>query len=120
MSDNEPGGSIGQRVLASTLWLAAWRWTARLMGVVSIVILARLLLPEDFGIVATGMVVVAFFDILIDLGTDRYLIRLSDPRREDYDTAWTLRLFVTVWPLRWATGGNTDLTEPARWPVRRQ
>jgi O-antigen/teichoic acid export membrane protein len=96
MSDDQRGGSIGQRVLASTLWLAAWRWTARLMGIVSIVILARLLLPEDFGIVATGMVVVAFFDILIDLGTDRYLIRLSEPDREDYDTAWTLRLAVTA------------------------
>jgi len=96
LSDGQSGDSIGQRVLTGTLWLATWRWTARLMGVVSIVILARLLLPEDFGIVATGMVVVAFFDVLIDLGTDRYLIRLSDPSRKDYDTAWTLRLSVVV------------------------
>lgn len=103
VSDDPRGGSIGQRVLTSTLWLAAWRWAARLMGIVSIVILARILLPEDFGVVATGMVVVAFFDILIDLGTDRYLIRLSKPDRQDYDTAWTLRLMVvagasaTIW-----------------------
>jgi lipopolysaccharide exporter len=94
MSDDQQSDSIGQRVLAGTLWLAVWQWTARLMGIVSIIILARLLLPEDFGIVATGMLVVAFFNILVNIGTDRYLIRLSQPDREDYDTAWTLRLAV--------------------------
>jgi O-antigen/teichoic acid export membrane protein len=94
MNTNGKNYSLGERVLTGTLWMGAWRWTARLIGFVSTVILARLLLPEDFGIVATGMLVVAFFDILIDLGTDRYLIRLPDPRREDWDTAWTLRLLL--------------------------
>ena len=92
MSNHEP--SVGERIISSTLWVGAWRWTARLIGFVSIIILARLLLPADFGIVATGMVVVAFFDILTDLGTDRYLIRLTEPGRADYDSAWTLRLIV--------------------------
>ena len=86
--------SVGERVLTSTLWVGSWRWTARLIGLATTIILARLLLPDDFGVVATGGLVVAFFDILIDLGTDNYLIRLSDPTREDYDTAWTLRLSV--------------------------
>jgi O-antigen/teichoic acid export membrane protein len=94
MSNNGQDYSLGERVLTGTLWMGAWRWTARLIGFVSTVILARLLLPEDFGIVATGMLAVAFFDVLIDLGADRYLIRLSDPQREDWDTAWTLRLLL--------------------------
>lgn len=94
MNNNGQDYSLGERVLTGTLWMGVWRWTARLIGFVSTVILARLLLPEDFGIVATGMLVVAFFDILIDVGTDRYLIRLSDPQREDWDTAWTLRLLL--------------------------
>lgn len=94
MTDNNKDYSLGERVLTGTLWMGAWRWTARLIGFISTVILARLLLPEDFGIIATGMLVVAFFDILVDLGTDKYLIRLSEPDRADYDTAWTLRLLV--------------------------
>jgi len=86
--------SIGEQVVSSTLWLGSWRWTARLIGFATTIVLARLLLPDDFGLVATGAIVVTFFDILIDLGTDSYLIRLDDPDHDDYDTAWTLRLIV--------------------------
>ena len=86
--------SVGEQVVSSTLWLGSWRWTERLIGLLSVVILARLLLPEDFGIVATATIVVTFFTFLLDLGTDKYLIRHENPRREDYDTAWTLRLLM--------------------------
>lgn len=86
--------SIGEQVLVGTLWIGGWRWMARVIGFVSIIIIARLLLPEDFGIVASALLVVTFFDIMIELGTDNYLIRLESPSRRDYDTAWTLRLLV--------------------------
>ena len=86
--------SVGEQVVSSTLWMGSWRWTARLIGFFTTIILARLLLPEDFGIVATGSIIVGFFTIMVDLGTDSYLIRLEKPERDDYDTAWTLRLMV--------------------------
>lgn len=86
--------SIGEQVISSTLWLGSWQWTERLIGIATIIILARLLLPEDFGIVATCIIVVEFFTVLLDVGTDRYLIRQENPQREDYDTAWTLRLLM--------------------------
>src|SRR3989344_4948504 len=74
--------------------MGGWRWTERLLGFVNIVVLARLLMPTDIGIVATALVVIALFDILIELGTDRYLIRLPEADHADYDTAWTLRFMV--------------------------
>ena len=86
--------SVGEQVVTSTLWMGSWRWSARLIGFVTTIILARLLLPEDFGIVAAGAIIVGFFTIMIDLGTDSYLIRHEDPGRDDYDTAWTLRFIV--------------------------
>jgi lipopolysaccharide exporter len=86
--------SVGEQVVSSILWLGSWRWTARLIGFATTVILARLLLPEDFGIVATGAIIVGFFTIIIELGTDNYLIRMDAPKRDDYDTAWTLRFLV--------------------------
>ena len=86
--------SIGEQVVSSSLWMGSWRWSARLIGLVTTIILARLLLPEDFGIVATSGIIVAFFAMMIDLGTDSYLIRHQAPDRDDYDTGWTLRLIV--------------------------
>ena len=94
MSAERKPPSVGEQVLTGTLWLGSYRWSSRLIGLVSTIITARLLLPDDFGVAATAMIVVAFFDILIDLGTDNYLVRLPDAQREDYDTAWTLRLCV--------------------------
>ena len=90
----EKDRSVGDQVLVGTLWIGAWRWMARVIGFASIVIIARLLLPEDFGIVASALLIVMFFDIMIELGTDSYLIRLESPNRKDYDTAWTLRVLV--------------------------
>lgn len=94
MSRRDKEASVGEQVLTGTLWMGSWRWTARLISLASTIITARLLLPEDFGVAATAMIVIAFFDILIDLGTDSYLIRLPDAQRDDYDTAWTLRLIL--------------------------
>ena len=86
--------SIGEQVVSSTLWMGSWRWSARLIGFVTTIILARLLVPEDFGVLATGAIIIGFFTIMTGLGSDSYLIRLEAPDRDDYDTAWTLRLIV--------------------------
>ena len=68
------------------------RWTDRLLGLVSMAILARLLVPEDFGLVAMAMVAVGFFDVLLNLGVSAALIQHERAGREEYSTAWTLRL----------------------------
>ena len=94
MKHDKDARSLGERVLVAVLWMGGWRWTERLLGFVNTVVIARLLMPDDLGIVATAWVVVALFEILIELGTDRYLIRLPDASRADFDTAWTLRLMV--------------------------
>ena len=57
--------SLSQRVVDSTFWLVAQRWTGRLIGLISTIVLARVLVPEDFGIVATAVLVVAFFDVMV-------------------------------------------------------
>jgi PST family polysaccharide transporter len=94
VSERRQQGSLGEGVVVGILWMGAWRWTARLLGFVNTVVIARFLVPGDVGLVATALLVVVFFDSLVDLGTDKYLIRLPDPDRDDYDTAWTLRLAV--------------------------
>lgn len=72
--------------------VVAMRWTDRLIGLVSTLILARLLVPEDFGIVAMASVVVGLIDTLLDLGVGSALVQNRDAAREEFDTAWTLRI----------------------------
>jgi O-antigen/teichoic acid export membrane protein len=44
--------NIKDKVAIGAGWMIALRWVNRLIGFISIAILARLLLPEDFGVVA--------------------------------------------------------------------
>lgn len=70
----------------------AMRWTDRLIGIVSTLILARLLTPGDFGIVAMASLVILLIDTLLDLGVNAALVQNRAAERADFDTAWTLRL----------------------------
>jgi lipopolysaccharide exporter len=72
------------------------RWSDRLIGLISVMVLARILVPADFGIVAMAGVVVGLIDVLMDLGVSVALIHNHQADREDYDTAWTLRLCQAV------------------------
>jgi lipopolysaccharide exporter len=79
-------------VVRGVLLSVGMRWTDRLIGFVSTLILARLLLPEDFGIVAMASIIVGLIATLLDLGVGSALIQNKHAAREEYDTAWTLRL----------------------------
>lgn len=54
---------IGQKVAVGAAWMMAMRLSDRAIGLVSTIILARLLVPEDFGVMAMAMSVFAFVEI---------------------------------------------------------
>lgn len=86
--------SPGRHMLHGSFWMILLRWTIRLIGLVSTVILARLLTPADFGVVAMAMIVVGMLEILSQSGQRLAIIRLAHPTKDDYDTAWTISVFV--------------------------
>ena len=76
------------------MWMVLFKLADRSLGLVSVVILARLLVPADFGLVAMAMAIIAFIDIATTLSFDIALIQRPHPTREHYDTAWTLNIAV--------------------------
>lgn len=89
-------GSFRRAVFASAAWSVALRWSIRLLGLISTAILARLLTPADFGLVAMGMLVVGFVDAWFSTGLDTALIQTQNANREHYDTAWTMRILQSL------------------------
>lgn len=83
--------NLRQSFIAGAAWMTALRWAVKLLGLVNTAVLARLLVPEDFGLVAMAMLVVAFVEVWFGFGVETALIRNKDATRDDYDTAWTLR-----------------------------
>ena len=68
------------------------RWTVRSIGLLNTMILARLLTPQDFGLVAMAAVVIGVLDALTEPNVDIPLIRNSAAARSHYDSAWTLQV----------------------------
>ena len=66
----------------------------RSLGLISTVVLARLLPPEDFGLVAMATVLMVFLQVLTEFGFDVALIQKQDATREHYDTAWTCNVLL--------------------------
>ncbi|MCB1938841.1 MAG: lipopolysaccharide biosynthesis protein [Rhodocyclaceae bacterium] len=79
-------------IFSGALIVVGMRWTDRLVGLLSTLILARLLVPADFGVVAMASIVVGLVDVLLDLGVNVALIHNRDATKEDFDTAWTIRI----------------------------
>ena len=73
---------------------AAARYSTLLLGMVFNAILARILSPEDFGIVAITFVFTTFFTLLSDMGVGAGIIQNKELDREDIGSifAFSLRL----------------------------
>lgn len=84
--------TVRRRVAAGALVMIMVRMSFRLLGIVNTLIVARILLPSDFGLV--GLVTAAYtvLDLLSQMGLQAAIIRMPHPTRADYDTAWTLGL----------------------------
>lgn len=79
-------------IFKGALLTLSMRWLSRLIGIASTLVLARLLMPDDFGVVAMASIVVGLSSMLLDLGVNVALIRNTQATSEHYHSAWTLRL----------------------------
>lgn len=70
--------------------MLAWRVIDRLIGLISTVILARLLIPADFGLVALAMSIIAVIELAKSFSFETAIIQKQEATREHFDTAWTL------------------------------
>lgn len=84
--------AIGKSVAAGALWMIALKVIERSIGVISTTILARLLIPADFGLVAMAMAIFAILELTGQFGFDHAIIRKQDVTRSQLDTAWTLTI----------------------------
>ena len=73
-------------------WMILLRLCDRTLGLVSTLILARLLVPADFGLIAMAMSFIALIELAGAFSFEIALIQHPDPSREHYDTVWTLNL----------------------------
>lgn len=78
------------------MWVAGTRVLVNLIGFASTILLARLLMPADFGIVAIAVTVSALVTSTTQLSLASALIQHRDPQDHHFDTAWTMNALRSV------------------------
>jgi len=100
MTDNRGSGinfafkdiPLSKKVGKGVLWVTAATTFARALNVVSSIILARLLGPEDYGLMAIALAIIAFSQGLTITGFDSALIQKQENIEEYLNTSWTFEL----------------------------
>lgn len=82
--------SLAARVARSAGWIIGGRFVMGLFGFLNTIIVARLLAPEDFGVIAVGLTAMQILVNLSDIGVSQAVIRFRDADRNDLDTLFTL------------------------------
>lgn len=72
----------------ATIWSVFDRVWSQIVGFIIGIILARLLTPEDYGLVGISMIFIAFSNVFIEAGFSNALIRKLDRTQADYSTAF--------------------------------
>lgn len=84
-----PAGSVQGKMARGALWMVLFKLLERSIGLISTLILARVLIPEDFGVVAMAMTFIAMAELLTAFGFDIALIQNQDATIEHFNSAWT-------------------------------
>ena len=103
--------NVGRSLLSGGIWMVALRWSVRGIGLINTFILARLLSPGDFGLIAMAMAVIGLVEVLGYAGQQMALIRHPAPTRAHYDSVWTLSILLAavLTLLIWAAAGPAAL-----------
>ncbi|MBK8151325.1 MAG: oligosaccharide flippase family protein [Acidobacteria bacterium] len=76
------------------VWMVLLTFVERSLGMISMLILARLLVPADFGIIAMGSSFIGMAQLLTAFGFDIALIQNQKSSESHYHTAWTFNVLV--------------------------
>lgn len=76
---------INNKVVTSVKWSSLGEVAAKFITPFTSMILARLITPEEFGVIATVNMVSSFADIFIDAGFQKYLIQKTFKSQEELE-----------------------------------
>ena len=85
-----PGKNLSSRAARGTFWAFIIRAADRLSRLIKVIVLARILSPDDFGVFGIALLVLAILDSFSKTGYSQALIQKKENVRSYFDTAWTV------------------------------
>lgn len=103
--------TVSQKTATASIWTIGGKFLARILDFVTLLVLARLLQPDDFGLVAIATSLLVIVEAVLDLPLVQALVRQSELSRAILKTAFTLSLLrgavivaamlLMAWPFAW-------------------
>lgn len=106
--------TTGQNIARAGLQSVAGRLGGKVIDFATLLVLAQLLLPDDFGLIALAMTVILLIEALTEVPLTQPILRAEVPTPDYYDTAFTLGVLravvlgVVVTALAWPVGAFYD------------
>jgi len=88
--------SEANKALNGSFLLVLAKLSEKMIGLISTLVLARVLVPDDFGIVAIANLIIVFSGLLAESGGGLYLIQKKDVDDIDINTSWTIDLILKL------------------------
>ncbi len=82
--------NLSQRVVKGGFWVFSLRITQQLFNFIRLVILARILSPNDFGLMGIALLTMATLDTFSQTGFQQALIQKKEDIKPYLDSAWTV------------------------------
>ena len=88
--------SLKSKSITGFFWSLIGRLSLQGIGFIIYVTLARILIPEDFGLIAIAMVFMNFTNLLMDFGFSKALIQRKELTVQHYSTVFFINLFIGI------------------------
>jgi teichuronic acid exporter len=88
--------SVRQKAIAGLFWVFAEKFSSQFITFLVSVMMARLLVPTEFGLVAMVGVFIAVADSLKDSGMATSLVRMSAPTENDFNSVFAINLVLSI------------------------
>lgn len=88
--------SLKEQAKSGMIWTFLEQFGTQLISFVISIVLARLLVPEDFGIIALFSVVIGIAGTIIEGGLSSSIIRTKDPQEEDFSTVFIFNMGMSI------------------------
>jgi teichuronic acid exporter len=86
--------SLGNSIRHGATWLLLGSTSSQVLGMLFGIVLARLLVPEDFGLLATIQVFTGLVGFVAGGGMGQALVRSKEASHHDYNVVFTLQLII--------------------------
>jgi O-antigen/teichoic acid export membrane protein len=87
---------LKSKAVSGFIWTISQQFSVQVINFAVQIVLARLLLPEAFGLIAMLQLFIAVGQILIDNGMASSLIRTQNPDQGDYSTVFIINIAVSI------------------------